>query len=156
MQWLKVENTRIISCVEESQNDCKGMKTQCGVRPPRALRSSISNFHARSDSIISGALARECEHVTHARTYALTHALRAIVSVFPAIIAKLRSSPARGRANRSRNAKARKCVSLCPATLYVITAYGMYGENTCRDALAPHTHTQTPVLQRGCTKCLER
>lgn len=95
---------------------------QCGVRLPRALRSSMSNFHARPDSIISGAFVRECERVTHTRT----HALRAIVSVFPAIIAKLRS-PARGRVNRSRNAKARKCVSLCPATLHVITAYGMYG-----------------------------
>jgi len=61
------------------------------------------------------------------------HALRAIVSVFPVIIAKLRG-PARGCANRFRNAKARKCVSLCPAMLHV-----MYGEYVSQHTRAIHT-----------------
>lgn len=132
-------NTRINAPRVEESNDYEGMKMQCGVRHVH-YRSSISNFHARPNSIISGAFARECEHVTHARVHACSHArCAAIVSVFSAIIAKLRS-PARGRTNRTRNAKARKCVSLCPATLHVITAYGMYGENTCRERTrSPYT-----------------
>lgn len=85
---------------------------------PRVLRSFISNFHARPDCIISGASARECEHVMHARVARYR-------SCLPCDNRETAESSSRARVPL-RNAKARKCGSLCPATLHVITAYGMY------------------------------
>lgn len=108
-------------------------------------RFPINDFHARSDGIISGALAlaRERERVMHRARLSLS---------FPAIIAKLRGSPARGcgRANESLAAAAFVRDNGVTVCTWGYTSAG----HAC-----PATHQVHACMlasQRGCTKCLER